>query len=508
MELLKNTVTQYTLLSDCTYSQEETLETIVPDVNPDVLRIICASSELCIKEQSVQTGKVRISGEVHSRIFYTAEGDPCIWQVEGSTPFSCTADIPQALPDDTLIVSGNAVGAQAVMLNPRKLSVKTQYCIRIQLYRCETLSFVSGAECDGDEDIHTQVSTITPLFLVGIPQRRLVINEEIRLSGGASAADRLYRSEISWVTEDLKVLTNKIMIRGSVCVKATTLAGKDTGLSQHSYNLPFAQIIKSDNTDVGDLVDISYQLLCADVRLAAGADGAPVLQCSITACAQAFVRRPIPMQVLSDLYSTAFESEMETETLCVCTGMQSRNTAASFSETVQTDYPAVRVHDVAVCCECRTPCAGDESLSGWICFQILYETTTGGLCCMNRKISLEAQADFCLAAGASAQLECTDLQTACTEEGSLCLSGKGVFRCSLPEADSCCQVKSFQLNRQNVKQRPRRGTLILRAYGSGDTVWQLAKKYGASPEAILSANKVSSENELAPGKLIIIPFSR
>ena len=52
MELLKNKVNQYTLVSDGVYGQEETLETIVPDVNPDVLRIICASSSACSKRIS------------------------------------------------------------------------------------------------------------------------------------------------------------------------------------------------------------------------------------------------------------------------------------------------------------------------------------------------------------------------------------------------------------------------------------------------------------------------
>lgn len=508
MELLKNKVAQYTLVSDGAYGQEETLETIVPDVNPDVLRIICASSELCMKEKSIQTGKIRANGEIRSRIFYTAEGDSTIWQVEGVTPFTCTVDLPEAGADDTLIASCGVVGAQASMVNPRKLSVKTRYCIYAQIYRQEAAEFIEGVDCKPEDGMNTRVETVQPLALVGLPERRLVINEEIRLSGGALATDRLYRSEVSWAIEEQKVLTNKIMLRGSACVKAVTIAEKDGALSQHVYNLPFAQIIESDNTDVDDEVRVECRMMQKEIRLVAGADGAPVLQCSITASAQAFVSRRTQVRILTDLYSTAYESELETAEIVTRVNDGRQSVTALFSETAQTDYPAVRVQDVSVCCECRRPTPGDTSAAGWLCFQVLYETTTGGLCCLSRKIEVEAQLDSPFPRGACLQLECVEPQVTCTEDGGLCLTGKGVFVCTCPECKTYRQIKSCRLNRQSCKSRPRRGTLILRSYDGKDTIWQIAKKYNTTSGDILAANKITGESELTAGRLIIIPFSR
>ena len=509
MELLKNKVNQYTLVSDGVYGQEETLETIVPDVNPDVLRIICASSDICVKEKSLQTGKVRATGEVRSHIFYTAEGDSTIWQVEGVTPFSCTADVPEAGPDDTLIAFCEVVNAQASLVNPRKLSVRTRYCLHAQVYRQDTVEFVEGVECAAEDGVNTLVQTVQPLTLVGLHERRLAINEEIRITGGnVLPTDRLYRSEVTWVTEDQKVLTNKIMLRGSACVRAVILSEKDGSLSQHVYNLPFAQIIESDNTDAGDEVTVSYLLIQKEIRLTAGADGAAVLQCSLAASAQTFVSRRVSVNVLTDLYSTAHNCELETAEVVARTGDERQNMTALISETVQADYPAVRVVDVAAACECRRPTPGDTSAVGWVCFQVMYETTTGGLCCLNRKIEAEVQLDKTFAKGTRLHMECNDPQATVVDEGSLCLTGKAVFTCVSPVEQNCRQVKGCRINKQSCKTRPRRGTLILRSYDGHDTIWQIAKKYNTTSADILAANKITGESELDAGRLIIIPFSR
>ena len=508
MELLKNTVPQYTLIADGAYGQEESLETIVPDVNPDVLRILCASAEICLKEKSLQAGKARAAGEIRSRIFYTAEGGETIWMVEGSTPFSCAADIAEAGPDDTLVASCSVVSAQASMLNPRKLSVKTRYCLRAQVYRQGVAEYVEGVDSKPEDGVHTLLETAQPLTLIGLPERRMVINEEIRLSGGSVlATDRLYRTDLSWVIEDKKVLTNKIMLRGSACVKVITLAEKGGAPSCQTYNLPFAQIIESDTTDAGDEVEVLYQTLQKEIGLTAGVDGAPVLQCSITAVAQAFVSRRIQVRLLTDLYSTVYDGEAEAAEISVPIGAERQSAAAAFSETIPTDAPAVRVYDVAVRCEVRRPAPEDMSAVGWVCCQILYETADG-LCCAARKVEVEGRLESPYGNCCGLRLECAEPQVSCAEDGSLLLSGKGVFTCTRRESRAYRQIKSWRLNRQSCKVRPRRGTLVLRAYDGRDTVWQIAKKYNTTAGDILAANKISDESELSKGSLILIPYSR
>ncbi len=509
MELLKNKVAQYTLVSDGAYGQEETLETIVPDVNPDVLRIICTSSEICMKEKSLQMGKLRVSGEIRSRIFYSAEGDTTVWQVEGVTPFACTVDIEEALPDDTLVASCTVITAQASMLNPRKLAVKTHYSIQAQVFRQSTIELVEGVECKTDDGISTLIESTESMMLTGIPERRVVINEEIRLSGGSvSATDRLYRTELTWTTEDKKVLTNKIMLRGSVSIKAVTISEKDGFLAQNMYNLPFAQIIEADNTDPSDEVAVIYNVMQNECRLASGADGAPVLQCSIVASAQAFVSRKIPLRIMTDLYSTAYESDFDTEEVAANAGDERLSVFAPIGESLQADYPAVRIHDYAVRCECRRPSPGAPSAVGWRCFQIIYETTTGSLCCVNRRIEAEAQLERPYTCGSRLRLECAEPQVTCDEDGAISVSGKGVFVCKCPNTKVYRQVSTLRVNHQACKARPKRGTLILRAYDGKESIWQIAKRYNTTSPDIMAANKITGEGDLAEGRLIIIPYSR
>ena len=70
------------------------------------------------------------------------------------------------------------------------------------------------------------------------------------------------------------------------------------------------------------------------------------------------------------------------------------------------------------------------------------------------------------------------------------------------------QVSALRVNRQACKSRPKRGTLILRAYDGKESIWQIAKKYNTTSPDILAANKITGEGDLEEGKLIIIPYSR
>ena len=509
MELIKNKVAQYMLISDGAYVQEEMLETIVPDVNPDVLRIVWASSDVCVKEKLLQTGKLRASGEVRSRIFYTAEGDATVWQVEGVTPFACAFDVEEAMADDTLFAICDTVSAQATLVNPRKLSVKTRFSMQTKIYRAQEIEFIEGVECDDADGVNTLVEQTSPLVLVGIHERKIAMNEELRLSGpDVSAADRLYRTEVSFVTEDQRVLTNKIMLRGTATVKALTISEKGGYLGQHVYNLPFSQIVECDNTDPGDDVAVTYALMQKDIRMTTGADGAPMLECSLAATAQALVNRRVNVNVMTDLYSTAYDSTYEACEVSARLTDKVNTVTAAFCEVAEPDYPAVKICDYSIAFEYRKPGQGDRNVLGWVCFQVIYETTTGGLCCMAKRIEVEGQIDCAYSRGTIVHLACQDVDVVCTDESTICMKGKAVFTVTCPECQTYKQVKGCKLNRQSCKSRPKCGTLILRSYDKQESIWQIAKSYGTTTTDIMTANKIADESELSDGRLILIPFGR
>ena len=213
MELIKNSIKQYTQLLNLSDSREEVVDTIVSDVLPDAEEIICASAFLAVEEKALVGGQARVSGQIGTRTFCaTSEGR--IFVVEGSQAFVCQWDAPNCSGDDMLLAEMRLMPARAELLNPRKVSVRAVITAQVRVFRPGQMEYTGGVSSQTQEKVNTLIKEQQMLVLTEIVEKRLTINEEIRVnSGDIAPGDRVFRSEVLWQTEDIKTLPNKIMLR-------------------------------------------------------------------------------------------------------------------------------------------------------------------------------------------------------------------------------------------------------------------------------------------------------
>ena len=99
LALKKMELSGYSLAVNTSLFTEETLECIVPDACPDILRILKTDAIICIKSKEVREGRLEIRGGIQTQILYIPEEDKEICRMEVSLPLSvCMA----------LILKGNA----------------------------------------------------------------------------------------------------------------------------------------------------------------------------------------------------------------------------------------------------------------------------------------------------------------------------------------------------------------------------------------------------------------
>ena len=75
LELQRENISSYNLVLSTTVCQEETLETIVPDACPDILRILDTRAQACLTSKQVREGLVTVTGLVRTSVLYRPE-DP------------------------------------------------------------------------------------------------------------------------------------------------------------------------------------------------------------------------------------------------------------------------------------------------------------------------------------------------------------------------------------------------------------------------------------------------
>ena len=108
LELDRTQRSGYEAVLDTTVCREETLESIVPDACPDILRICDTEGVVCLRDKVLQDGRVELSGSVRAALLYLPDGEEGIRRMEVELPFSCPLEHPALTPLCRVVEIGRA----------------------------------------------------------------------------------------------------------------------------------------------------------------------------------------------------------------------------------------------------------------------------------------------------------------------------------------------------------------------------------------------------------------
>lgn len=495
MELLQNEYERYALLLQTEQGREETGAVIVPDTQPDVYGVLTVNAVCQIKQKTVKQDAVVLEGVIEAEALCVTEEEGRCSFVRGSLPFSQEYALPGCGEGAVAETELSVIRAEAQLRNPRKLQFQVQTGAAIRLYQRRPLQITEsvGAQPEEGAEILTETEELTVLCCVA--EKKLVAADEVRLE----RAGHLLRCETAWQQEELRVLANKVMLRGELSLHAVFL--EEDGTFSQEIRIPYSQVLECDGVQPGDEAEVSYQTLQLQTGILEGE--IPILSCSVTGNARVEVSRRLRINVVRDVYSTRWETASTAETVS-CPVYCRIEREVSVSENFSADESAARVED------CVWQARGAVQEGGRLCgvyyFRILYRCAKGRLhvCERTVRIAAEEPAD---AADLFCRAGLRRLSVTVADDGQICLRFTAVLQAVGAREQNCRQISACAIDREKPRSLPAPGTLVLRSAAEGETVWSIARSCGARVEEILSANKLQSAG-LTPGKLIMIPFTR
>ena len=88
LEFDRDVIHCWEIAADGTLCQEETLETIVPDACPDILRIVAVCGQATLNGKQAREGAAAVSGSVRAVLLYQPEEGGGLRRMEAALPFS------------------------------------------------------------------------------------------------------------------------------------------------------------------------------------------------------------------------------------------------------------------------------------------------------------------------------------------------------------------------------------------------------------------------------------
>ncbi len=508
LELQKEQFACFSPGATAVMTREESAETIVPDYNPDISRIVSVSASLFLRARTVADGRLSATGSVKVTLLYLAEDAQGLRSMEYAIPVEQSESLPDGC--EQAAVEGRVCGVEARLLNPRKLFTRMDVEWKITPYCRTTLSTCGAIPQQEAYAIETLCEKHEISLIHAVSDKDFVFSDEFTLSGGHEAIRELLCCRVKPRVTDVKSIGSKVLLKGVSCV-TLLYAAQDGKLCSYAEELPFSQIIDGVSTEEsGDVSAFAVlNLSGSEIHIASEDGEGRTVGVKISMNAFIVLRRSVTVCCITDLYSTSYDLEAQTERIELSQPPVVSTVTASIREQLETGTAVKCVLSADVCfggAELRRE-GNQTSLRAAASVSVLYQDESGVPLSLDRRIEITAEADSDEKAQVSVETVCAGDITANINADGVELRFPAEFTLRSISAPSCLCLTSLSAETPEAPDADA-PSLVLRALEEGERLWDIAKRCRTTVDEILAANELTDSSALTAGQMLLIPRKR
>lgn len=496
-------------LSDSVCEQPVDIDISLPDYCPDIERIL--KCRLCpqVSSAAIVGDRLDVDGVSVVRVWYLDSRKQSIRLCEQTVPFSCSFEL-KGDPDGAVPcvrIKSDYINCRAV--SPRKLDIHGAFSVGASVYGRGTRDYCTGINAP---DVQQQTSAATVSSLRGMTRQQFSLSEVLDIGKGKSTPEMILRSELTFTKGDCRAIDDKLMLRGEATLRVLYVTDIETGARDAmSFSIPVSQVIDVQGISDSTLNDISVEIMSCDVSLKSEYDeNSTLISLDARLCACVFAYEERELTLITDAYSTDYELDTERSSCSVSRLLRVEDITLSLRDEMKTgDSNITRVVDLW-CDGISSICSsgsGVLNIKGKLTVSLFALDGDGvPFCC-------EKAVDF------STTVECPDdgmTYTARTDiaapspsyriTGDNCIEIKAdvVISAAIYGEGSMRCITSVSADDDRKKQRDEAAALTIYYAGEGESLWDIARSYCTSVEAIRNENRITGDT--ASRGMLLIPM--
>lgn len=505
--ITKQTVT----VSDTAYegSMEQSVESdvLLPDYCPDIVKILRCFCTPTVTGAQAGGDKLTVDLCALVRVYYLG-ADGSIRCVEQKLPYTRSCDLRPGVMDPVLDISARTDYVNCRAVNQRRFEVRCAITIGCRVFSRTQSEIIAGAEGCGIQ----LRSTECDLTQIGSDTTRsFSVHEDLQLPSQKPSVQSVIRLDCCCRLGDYKIVGGKVVLKGELMLHLLYQPeAEDARPETMEYALPISQILDVDGVDEESVCDIELSVTGNEVSPKPDLDGeSRLLGLDCTLNARVRTHRRQHLSLITDCYSTEYECRIERTAVGCLNLLKVADERAIYKCLLPLPADAVGVIDLF----CTVTETGVRTEPGAVtaCVKLV-----AGL------FAADADGGILYAEQPG---ECEVRIPVDTAEGLLFSPRAEVLSCSFSmsgarEIDCRCEVAVcgciYSLTRpkvavaltcdtENPKDRGADASLIIYYADAGEEVWEIAKHYNTSLEAVMSENELDSP--LLPCKrMLLIPI--
>ena len=282
----------------------------LPDYCPDIQKILKCQVTPSIINRAIIGDQLQIDGVVMVRVLYLDANSEGIRCSENNRPFSSSIPLKQNVDNAIIFAKPRIEYINCRATSPRRLDIHGAFSVGIKVIQPTTEEFVCGIE---GEDIQQKKKGISASAVSGFSQQQFSISEVLEIADGKPPIETILRSGVTVVVQDFKVVANKLILKGEATLKLLYSPGIDaTELESMEYVIPYSQILDCNGVTEECICNVSLEVLNFSTEIKSDSSGENTLiEAEIKVAVGTVAYQDSEVTVVTDAYSTCYDLSTE-----------------------------------------------------------------------------------------------------------------------------------------------------------------------------------------------------
>lgn len=480
---------------------------IVPDTKPDAVKIVNVTVTPFVNNVEVMQDKVKVSGTINYFIIYKV--DDATFSNRGlftTYPYSEVLDVNGATPDMNVTIKPICKNVIYSLPNERKISVKSEIIFKTKLKQICDINLINKFDCENE----IECKMCKKNFCNIIQDKKSIIasKEEFMLPKEAEDFYELLNVEAKIINPEYKESYNKIMLKGDIDIKIIYLSeNHDESVKKVKYTLPFSAMVELDNINDNSKFDISYIMQDFELRLNSDITTSKTMTADYQIEVDVMMYEDEEVEYIDDFYCQNRELNYSVNNVNAVTNSMSFNKNIDIRENIANIIPEdSRLLDYKLDTSYITPSISGKNakLEGQAKVYLLLQDVNA-LELESKSIEIIVNESFELdniSESTNAYIDIVDDSISITQNGAdLDIRMQLEVNVNIEDVNNFNIIENIE---DDVLDISNLDSINIYVVKSGDTLWEIAKKYKTSVDKIVMTNDIQDPDAISVGQKILV----
>lgn len=499
-----NTIKENLCINKMISSKKEILliegDMIVPDSKPDILSTICTSGVVCIYKKDILDEKIRIDGSINTYITYLADDEKDkIRGINTSLDFSEILNIPGCKEGMNERIKTKLKTIECKVINGRKIGIKATLEVESEIYSNDEVEIIN--EIKDVENIEVLNQELNVNSLVGLGETKIYAKDTITINSEDNIGEIL-KNDVCICDKDIKISYNKILTKAEALIKIMYLT-EDNRINSVTTKIPVVGFIDIPNVNEQNICDINYEIKNIIIKLNSAEEHSIYVELEVGV--KAFVYEEKQINLIQDLYSPCENLEFDTRRITTIANKKSKKDIKQIREKVMLENSGNdEILDVQInpAIEKENKLNNKIIYEGTIYLNFIMKNSNMQINTRNAQMPFEYVMEDVTDSNVDMEIEVAN--------SDFFVQDGGVINSNIDLLINQNLYNSVNLNIMNeIKSNGPRDledySVIIYIVQKGDTLWNIAKKFGSTVDDIVKVNNIENENKISVGQKLFIP---